>query len=174
MTRDDAPKFAAQLAAARMAFDRPTDGLVGKVYFRALEDCSLDEVLSAIGSAVKTCERFPNPAQLRQEVRNARHRRALEKSTQEALAGPREPISLPPGAAPKTMPPIRGIGTIGELERRREVSPNLAKPPLFVPSAERLRRQRETWDQSMARLRRQRMALGLTDADVETATKDAS
>ena len=145
------------LAAARTAFDRPTDGLVGKVYFDALEDCSIDEVMSALAAAVRTCDRFPTPAELRRNIRDARVHAARVKSTREALSeGPGEPIALPPGFGPQTMAPAKPV------------------PKPVAPTTERQRRAGETWDQSMARLRRQRHALGLTDADVEAATKAAS
>ena len=92
-----------------------------------------------------------------------RKRRYLEKSTREALSEePGEPIALPDGHGPRPMPRIKLTGT----------DASAARPA--TPSPERRQREGETWDQSMARLRRQREALGLTDADVAAAKQEAS
>ena len=168
MTRDDAPEFVARLSAARMAFDRPVDDAITQVYFKALADRSLEDVLAALDEAMKSCERFPTPPQLRANIAAERKRRQLEKSTREALSEePGEPIALPAGHGPLAMGPAKPV-------KRIKLTDAPAGPRPAAPSPERRQREGETWDESMARLRRQRMALGLTDADIENAKKEAS
>ena len=165
MTRDDAPEFVARLSAARTAFDRPVDDAITQVYFKALADRSLEDVLAALDEAMKSCERFPTPPQLRANITAIGRRRMLEKSTREALSEePGEPIALPAGHGPLAMAPAKPAA-----------SGNRGLPLRgSAPSPERRQREVETWDQSMARLRRQREAMGLTDADVAAAKQEAS
>ena len=166
MTRDDAPEFVARLSAARMAFDRPVDDAITQVYFKALADRSLEDVLAALDEAMKSCERFPTPPQLRANITAIGRRRMLEKSTREALSEePGEPIALPAGHGPLAMGPAKPV-------KRIKLTGTDPTPVAVV--AERQRRASETWDESMARLRRQREALGLTDADVAAAKQEAS
>ena len=152
MTRDDAPRFAARLAATRTVLDRPTDAAVGEVYFGALEDYGIEEVLAALNAAAKNCERFPSPAELLANIRTARVHAARVKSTREALSeGPGEPIALPPGFGPQAMAPAKPV---------KRIEPTAAPRPPAV-TTERQRRAGETWDQSMDRLRRQRDDYGV-------------
>ena len=111
-------------------------------------------------------EFFPRPTDIRDHVRQERIQRRLSDSTREALSEePGKPIALPAGHGPLAMAPAKPV-------KRIKLTGTDPTPVAVV--AERQRRASETWDQSMARLRRQREALGLTDADVEAATKEAS
>ena len=142
---------------------------MGKVYFDALEDCGIEEVLASLNAAAKNCERFPSPAELRSNIADIRRRRAIEKSTREALSEePGEPIALPAGHGPLAMAPAKPV------KRIKLTDATGGTPRPAAPSPERRQREGETWDESMARLRRQRMALGLTDADIENAKQEAS
>ena len=138
---------------------------VMEIYYRALSDLPLAAVVFGIDASATHGQHFPRPAEIRERVREERKRRQLEKSTREALAeGPGEPIALPAGHGPQMMAPAKPV-------ERIKLTETLA-PAQAAFTKERQRRAGETWDQSMARLRRQRHALGLTDADVEAATKE--
>ena len=138
---------------------------VMEIYYRALSDLPLVAVAFGLDASAAHGQHFPRPVEIRERVREERKRRQLEKSTREALSEePGEPIALPAGHGPRAMPPAKPAA-----------SGNRGLPLRgSAPSPERRQREGETWDQSMARLREQRKALGLTDADVEAATKEAS
>ena len=126
--RPDSP---ALLAAVRTALDRPTDALVGKVYFDALEDCGIEEVLASLNAAAKNCERFPSPAELRGNIRAARVHTARLKSTREALSEePGEPIALPAGHGPAGQwpPPSRWSGSSWPMRPMRPRRPVAHQP----------------------------------------------
>ena len=86
MTPEDAREFVGRLTAARVAYGLPMDAAIGEVYFDALSSCSLAEARGALNGAIQTCERFPSPAELRQNIAGDRRRRALVESTQRALS----------------------------------------------------------------------------------------
>ena len=135
MTRDDAPEFVARLSAARMAFDRPVDDAITQVYFKALADRSLEDVLAALDEAMKSCERFPTPPQLRANITAIGRRRMLEKSTREALSEePGEPIALPAGHGPLAMAPAKPV------KRIKLTGTDAPAPRPVEPTSERQRR----------------------------------
>ena len=126
----------------------------------------MESVVFGLDAAGRNGVHFPKAGEINESLRLERKRRQLEKSTREALSeGPGEPIALPEGHGPRSMAPAKPVQRIKLTE---------TAPRPVEPTSERQRRAGETWDQSMARLRRQREALGLTDADVEAATKAAS
>ena len=139
---------------------------VMEIYYRALSDLPLVAVAFGLDASAAHGQHFPRPVEIRERVREERKRRQLEKSTREALSEePGEPIALPAGHGPLAMAPAKPV-------KRIKLTGTDPTPVAVV--AERQRRASETWDQSMARLRRQREAMGLTDADVAAATKEAS
>ena len=165
MTTADRPEFIALLMALADIHGRKLSELVVEMTYRALEHLPADELFPAMNASVRA-KFFPKPGDLIERVTAERKRRMLEKSTREALSeGPGEPIALPAGHGPLAMAPAKPV-------KRIKLTGTDPTPVAVV--AERQRRASETWDQSMARLRRQRMALGLTDADIENAKKEAS
>ena len=160
MTDTDRPEFFRRLGdlAKLMRHEPPMS--VMEIYYRALSDLPLVAVAFGLDASAAHGQHFPRPVEIRERVREERKRRQLEKSTREALSEePGEPIALQAGHGPLAMAPSAGTD---------------ATPQAVAITTERQRRASETWDQSMARLRRQREAMGLTDADVEAATKEAS
>ena len=162
MTDTDRPEFFRRLEqlALMHRYDIPASVMEG--YFRALSHQSMESVVFGLDAAGRNGVHFPKAGEINESLRLERKRRQLEKSTREALAeGPGEPIALPAGHGPQTMAPAKPV-------ERIKLTETLA-PAQAAFTKERQRRAGESWDQSMARLRRQRHALGLTDADVEAA-----
>ena len=166
MTDTDRPEFIERMIALADLFGRKLSVGAAELSFRALKDLPADEVFPAMDTTAVHGEFFPRPTDIRDHVRQERIQRRLSDSTREALSeGPGEPIELPAGHGPLAMAPAKPV-------KRIKLTGTDPTPVAVV--AERQRRASETWDQSMARLRRQRMALGLTDADIENAKKEAS
>ena len=141
---------------------------VMEIYYRALSDLPLVAVAFGLDASAAHGQHFPRPVEIRERVREERKRRQLEKSTREALSEePGEPIALPAGHGPLAMGPAKPV-------KRIKLTGTDPTPQAVAITTERQRRAGETWDQSMARLRRQREALGLTDADVAAAKQEAS
>ena len=168
MTDTDRPEFIERMIALADLFGRKLSVGAAELSFRALKDLPSDEVFPAMDTTAVHGEFFPRPTDIRDHVRQERIQRRLSDSTREALSeGPGEPIALPAGHGPRTMAPAKPV-------ERIKLAGTDATPQAVAIATERQRRAGETWDQSMARLRRQREALGLTDADVAAAKQEAS
>lgn len=77
MTKDDLPQFITALAHLVEVYnERMTPGRV-EAYFKSCEDLSIGAVERGMDAALKTCTRFPRPAEIRQLTRNGRPTRPL-------------------------------------------------------------------------------------------------
>lgn len=68
MTEQDRQPFAELLIGIGETYGEPVSEMRMEIYFRALEDLSLDAVRSAANSHVRSSKFFPRPAELREAV----------------------------------------------------------------------------------------------------------
>ncbi len=66
MTTDDAPRFVERLTAVAEVFDAKLSEAKLTLYFEALKDLALADVLEGMGLAVRTCKFMPKPVELRE------------------------------------------------------------------------------------------------------------
>ena len=140
------------------------DGLIAEMYFRALVDLKLDEVLEALNAAVRSCQYLPRPAELRENITQARRHQRLLQDTRKALA-------LPPGLQRR----VEALATGKAMDPPRKpmrLIPASSPPPRQV-SREKLRRRGESEDAARTRLAAQAQELGVTAADVRAAKEKA-
>lgn len=65
MTLDDLEVFFGRLAVLAELFDAKFSEAKSEIYFRALEDLPLDDVIAAMNAAARVCTFMPKPAELR-------------------------------------------------------------------------------------------------------------
>lgn len=68
MNTQDLPRFAASLTAMAVLFDKPITPQVTEIYFRALQEFTIEEVEAGISKACHTLKFFPRPVELTEAV----------------------------------------------------------------------------------------------------------
>jgi hypothetical protein len=66
MTQDEAPAFLERLAALGEVFDAKFSEMKQQLYFEALKDLDLCDVVDGMNEALKTCKFMPRPAEIRE------------------------------------------------------------------------------------------------------------
>ncbi len=78
MTPQDAPEFLSRLTALAELFKEDLSVAAQTLYFDALSDADIVQVIDALNSAVKTCKFFPRPVELRDHIFGAVEEHAEE------------------------------------------------------------------------------------------------